>query len=185
MSMEPEKKILLGEEDIRRMIGRMAHEVVDKSGGAERLAELTVVGIRSRGAYLARRLAQKVGEIKGTAPPVGVIDVTAYRDDRSREEMPAAPLPTEIPVSMDDKVVVLIDDVIYTGRTVRAALDRLAHLGKPRRILLAILLDRGDRELPIKADIVGRNVQVMDSERVNVLLQESDGADQVTVTRNR
>jgi pyrimidine operon attenuation protein/uracil phosphoribosyltransferase len=179
--MEQEKKILLEGEDIQRMINRLAHEVVEKSGGTERVA---LIGIRSRGAYLARRLAQRIEELKGAAPSVGVIDVTAYRDDRSREEMPAGPLPTEIPVSMDEKTVVLIDDVIYTGRTIRAALDRLAHLGKPGRILVAILVDRGDRELPIKADIVGKNVQVKDSERVNVLLRESDGVDQVTVTRN-
>lgn len=180
MPMEQGKKILLSAEEMQRTISRMAHEVAEKSDGLEGVA---LIGIRSRGAYLAKRLAQKLVELKGAALPVGVIDVTAYRDDRSRGEMPASPLPTEVPVSVDEKTVVLIDDVIYTGRTIRAALDRLAHLGKPKKILLAILVDRGDRELPIKADIVGKNVRVKDDERVNVLLQESDGVDQVNVAR--
>jgi pyrimidine operon attenuation protein/uracil phosphoribosyltransferase len=181
LPMEHGKRILLQGEDIQRTIIRMAHEVSEKGGAIE---EIALIGIRSRGAYLAKRLARNLERLEGTAPPIGVIDVTPYRDDRSRGEIPASFLPTEVPVSVDEKTVVLIDDVIYTGRTIRAALDRLAHLGKPKKILLAILVDRGDRELPIKADIVGKNVRVKDSERVNVLLQESDGVDQVTVTKN-
>lgn len=160
----------------------MAHEIVEKDGGME---DLVLIGIRSRGAHLVRRLAQKIGTIRSGAPPVGIIDVTSYRDDLVQAETAGVRVPVEVPVSVDEKNVVLVDDVIYTGRTIRAALDLIGHLGKPKKILVAILVDRGDRELPIKADIVGKNVQVADSERVNVLLQESDGVDQVTVTKNR
>ncbi len=179
--MRQEKRILLREEEVKRTISRMAHEMVEKSGNTQ---ELALIGIRSRGAYLVRRIAQKMEELGGVAPLVGVIDVTPYRDDRDKREIPTSPLPVEVPVSVDERTVILVDDVIYTGRTIRAALDRIAHMGKPKRVLVAILVDRGDRELPIKADIVGKNVQVNDSERVNVLLQESDGVDQVTVTSN-
>ncbi|MBI3061367.1 MAG: bifunctional pyr operon transcriptional regulator/uracil phosphoribosyltransferase, partial [Deltaproteobacteria bacterium] len=114
--------------------------------------------------------------------PVGIIDVRPYRDDIEKAGGIAGPPPVETPVSVDDKTVILVDDVIYRGRTIRAALELVGHLGKPRRILVATLVDRGARELPIKADIIGKNVRVADSQRVNVLLQESDGVDQVTVT---
>ncbi|MGH7773110.1 MAG: bifunctional pyr operon transcriptional regulator/uracil phosphoribosyltransferase PyrR [Candidatus Binatia bacterium] len=180
--MEAQKQILFEGEEVHRTISRMAHEIVEKNGALE---DLTLIGIRSRGAHLVRRLARKIETLSGIAPAVGIIDVTPFRDDIGREVMPTNPLPVQVPVSIDGRAVVLVDDVIYTGRTIRAALDLLAHLGKPKRILVAILVDRGDRELPIKADIVGKNVQAKDSERVNVLLQESDGIDQVTVTEDR
>ena len=177
--MGQEKKVLLEEEEVQRTITRMAHEIVEKNGG---LDDLALIGIRSRGAHLVHRLARKIEALKGVAPYTGTIDVTPFRDDIERGRGPDAPA---VSISVDDKTVVLVDDVIYTGRTVRAALDLLSHLGKPKKILVAILVDRGDRELPIKADIVGKNVQVENSERVNVLLQESDGVDRVTVTQNR
>ena len=179
--MEPEKRVLLEAEEIRRTISRMAHEIVEKCGATE---ELTVIGIRSRGAQLARRLAHKIESLSGSAPPVGIVDVTLYRDDVER---PAVDHPARMdtPVALDDRTVVLVDDVIYRGRTVRAALDMIGNLGKPKKVVLAILIDRGDRELPIRPDIVGKNVRAAASERVNVRLEESDGVDQVTVTKPR
>lgn len=182
MSLEMEKQILLQDEGVQRTISRMAHEIVEKNGG---VGDLALIGIRSRGAHLVRRIAQKIEALSSSAPPVGIIDITPFRDDVAREGRAADSSPLDVPISVDEKTVVLVDDVIYTGRTIRAALDLMGHLGQPKKILVAILVDRGDRELPIKADIVGKNVQVKDSERVNVLLQESDGIDQVTVTQNQ
>ena len=181
-SMEAHKRVLLEGEEVRRTISRMAHEIVEKNGGA---GDLALIGIRSRGAYLVQRLARKIEALSGDGPPVGIVDVTPYRDDIEREKSSAEPPRMDAPVPVDERTVVLVDDVIYTGRTIRAALDMLGYLGKPRKILVAILVDRGDRELPIRADIVGKNVQVEDSERVNVLLEESDGADLVTVTKQQ
>ncbi|MBI2985664.1 MAG: bifunctional pyr operon transcriptional regulator/uracil phosphoribosyltransferase PyrR [Deltaproteobacteria bacterium] len=179
--MEAGKKVLMQSDEIQRTISRMAHEIVEKNGGT---ANLALVGIRSKGAHLVRRIAGKIKNLNGVAPPVGIIDITPYRDDIEKGGKIAEPRPMEVPVSVDDKTVVLVDDVIYRGRTIRAALDLMGQLGKPRRILVAILVDRGERELPIKADILGKNVRVGDSQRVNVLLQESDGVDQVTVTED-
>lgn len=176
-----EKRVLLDSDDVQRVIARMAHEIIEKN---DRLDDLALIGIRSRGAHLARRIAQKIEALRSAAPTLGVIDVTAYRDDGKRADIKSPPS-IEVPVSLDEKSVVLVDDVIYTGRTIRAALDLMGHLGKPKKILVAVLVDRGNRELPIKADIVGKNIQVAESERINVLLQESDGVDQVTVTGDR
>jgi pyrimidine operon attenuation protein/uracil phosphoribosyltransferase len=179
--MDAEKRVLLGEEELRRTISRMAHEIVERNGGA---AGIALIGIRSRGAYLARRLGRKIEDLTGSPPGAGVVDVTPYRDDIGRSAA-AEPPRMEVPVAIDDRTVVLVDDVINTGRTIRAALEMLGRLGKPQKILVATLVNRGDRELPIRADIVGKNVRVEDSERVNVLLQESDGADLVTVTAGK
>ncbi len=177
--MHRERRVLLGSEEVRRTITRMAHEIVEKNN---QIPELVLVGIHSRGAHLVRRLARIIEGLSGSAPLVGLIDVTPFRDDRSTAEIAAGAVRPEVQVAIDEKTVVLVDDVIYTGRTVRAALDRLNRMGKARRIFVAILIDRGDRELPIKADIVGKNVQVEASQRVNVLLEESDGIDQVAVS---
>jgi pyrimidine operon attenuation protein/uracil phosphoribosyltransferase len=160
----------------------MAHEILEQNGGTQ---GLSLVGIRTRGAYLARRIAGKIDMLSGTDVPVGIVDVTPYRDDHRGEAPAAEPARMEVPVSLDEKTVVLIDDVIYTGRTIRAALDFVDHLGNPKRILVAVFVDRGDRELPIMADIVGKNIQASELERVNLFLQESDGFDQVTVTEDR
>jgi pyrimidine operon attenuation protein/uracil phosphoribosyltransferase len=180
--MAEEKKILLERSDIGRMVHRMAHEIVEK---ATEPAEIALIGIRSRGVHLARRLARKVEEIVKINPAVGVIDVTPYRDDKSQEQ----PLPAvgafEVPVTIEDRTVVLIDDVIYRGRTIRAAMEAVERLGQPKRILVAALIDRGDRELPIRADIVGKNLKVKTGERVNVQLDEADGVDQVILTNWR
>jgi pyrimidine operon attenuation protein / uracil phosphoribosyltransferase len=176
--MEAEKRVILEEEELKRIISRMAHEIMEKNGGADGIA---LVGIRSRGAHLARRIARKIEALTGGAPSLGVVDVTRYRDDIGGSAADEPPR-MEVPVSIDDRAVVLVDDVINTGRTIRAALEMLGHIGKPQKILVATLVDRGDRELPIRADVVGKNVKVDGSERVNVRLQESDGADLVTVT---
>lgn len=166
-------------DEVERTINRMAHEIVEKNGGVEKLA---LIGIRSKGALLVRRIARAIEERNGAAPPVGIVDVRLYRDDIEKGERSVESQPVKLPVSVDEKTVVLVDDVIYRGRTIRAALEVLGQLGKPSRILVAILVDRGGRELPIKADIVGKNLQVAASHRVNVLLKESDGIDQVTAT---
>ena len=182
MPMEQGKQVLMQGEEVQRTISRMAHEIVEKNGGTENLA---LIGIRSKGAHLVRRIAGKIEKLNGITPPVGIIDITPYRDDIERVGKLAEPPSMNLPVSVHEKTVVLVDDVIYRGRTIRAALELVSQLGEPRRVLVAILVDRGERELPIKADIVGKNVRVADSQRVNVLLQESDGVDQVTVTEFR
>ncbi|MFQ5682047.1 MAG: bifunctional pyr operon transcriptional regulator/uracil phosphoribosyltransferase PyrR [Candidatus Binatia bacterium] len=173
------KRIIVDGEELQRTVHRLAHEIIEKNGGLE---GLVLVGILSRGAVLVRRIARKIEALSGRPPSIGIIDVTRYRDDIRKEGEAREPVPMHVPVSVEEKRVVLVDDVIYTGRTIRAALEHISQIGKPEKILVAILVDRGDRELPIKADIVGRNVQVKDSERVNVLLEELDGLDQVTVT---
>ncbi len=176
--MKAEKRVLLETDEVQRTVSRMAHEIVEKNDAAD----IALIGIRSRGAHLARRIGQKIETLTGNSPAVGVVNVTPYRDDIERQPADAPPR-MDVPVSVDERTVVLVDDVINTGRTIRAALEMLGHLGKPKNILVAVLVDRGDRELPIRTDVVGKNVRVEDSERVNVLLQESDGADLVTVTK--
>ena len=177
--MAEEKKILLERDDIGRMVSRMAHEIVEKAATP---AALALIGIRSRGVHLARRIARKIGEIANVDPVVGVIDVTPYRDDKSKERPMPAVGAFEVQVAVDDRTVVLVDDVIYRGRTIRAAMEAVERLGQPKRIIVAALIDRGDRELPIRADIVGKNIEVGDRQRVNVLLDEADGTDQVILT---
>ena len=177
--MADEKKILLERDEIGRMVSRMAHEIVEKASAP---ADLALIGIRSRGVHLARRIARKIGEIAKVIPAVGVIDISPYRDDKSHERPMPAVGAFEVPVSVDDRTVVLVDDVIYRGRTIRAAMEAVERLGQPKRIFVAALIDRGARELPIRADIVGKNIEVGDGQRVNVLLDESDGADQVILT---
>ena len=176
--MAEDKQTLLERDDIGRMVSRMAHEIVEKASSP---AELVLIGIRSRGVHLARRIARKIDSINKSAPAVGVIDVTPYRDDKS--ELPTAAVGAfEVPVTVDERTVVLIDDVIFRGRTIRAAMEAVERLGQPKRILVAALIDRGARELPIRADIVGKNIDVLDGQRVNVLLDEADGVDQVVLT---
>jgi pyrimidine operon attenuation protein/uracil phosphoribosyltransferase len=176
--MTDERKILLERDDLGRAISRMAREIVERSTNA---SEVVLIGIRSRGVHLARRLARKIHDTAKLPPPVGVIDVTAYRDDRPQEPGSSGIGEFEVPVSVDDKTVVLVDDVIFRGRTIRAAMDAVERLGQPKHILVAVLIDRGARELPIRADIVGKNIEAGDGQRVNVLLEESDGIDQVTI----
>lgn len=173
-----EKAEIIDADGLRRIITRVAHEVIERNKGVE---DLVLVGIRRRGVPLAARIAQKIGEIEGTAPVTGSLDITLYRDDLS----PVADKPvvggTEIPVDVNGKVVVLVDDVLYTGRTVRAAMDALIDFGRPRAIQLAVVVDRGHRELPIRADFVGKNVPTSRKEVIGVKLQELDGVDCVVI----
>ncbi|MBI2180234.1 MAG: bifunctional pyr operon transcriptional regulator/uracil phosphoribosyltransferase PyrR [Deltaproteobacteria bacterium] len=177
--MAQEKQILFERDELLRAVNRMAHEIVEQTASP---SELVLIGIRSRGVHLARRLARKVEEIAKITPSVGVIDVTPYRDDRARELDSRAVGAFEIPVEVDEKTVVLIDDVIFRGRTIRAAMEAVARMGQAKRILVAALVDRGARELPIRADIVGKNIDAGAGRRVNVMLEESDGVDQITVS---
>jgi pyrimidine operon attenuation protein / uracil phosphoribosyltransferase len=178
LAMSQEKQILLGQEELGRTLSRMAHEVVEKTTNPD---ELVLIGIRSRGVHLARRMARKIEALAKTNLSVGVIDISQYRDDRAHDLSSAATVPFEVPVSVDDKTVVLVDDVIFRGRTIRAAMEAVGRLGQPKRILVAVLIDRGARELPIRADIVGKNVEAGKDERINVMLEESDGIDQVAL----
>lgn len=172
------KAQVLDKEDIRRAITRIAHEIVERNHGAK---ALVVVGIQTRGAYLAERVAQKLGEIESVKVPVGILDITLYRDDFRRRLKQPLVKATKIPFDIDDKHVILVDDVLYAGRTARAALDELTDFGRPRTIQYAVLVDRGHRELPVRADYVGKNVPTSQNEEVFVRIEEVDGVDEVTV----
>jgi len=165
---------------IERSLTRIAHEILERNKG---LPGLGIVGVQTRGVPLARRLAATLGSIEGTPPPVGVLDINLYRDDLSRIADHPVLRRTEIPFEIDDATIVLVDDVLYTGRTVRAALDAVMDLGRPRAIQLAVLVDRGHRELPVRADFVGKNVPTAPAERVDVLLRETDGRDEVLIVK--
>jgi pyrimidine operon attenuation protein/uracil phosphoribosyltransferase len=165
---------------IDRSLTRIAHEILERN---KELRGIGLVGVQTRGVPLARRLAERLGAIEGTAPPVGVLDINLYRDDLSRIADHPVLRRTEIPYDLDDKVVILVDDVLFTGRTVRAALDALMDLGRPRQIQLAVLVDRGHRELPVRADFVGKNLPTAPAERVDVLLKETDGEDEVVIVK--
>ena len=163
-----------------RALTRMAHEILERNRG---LDELALVGIRTRGVPIARRLARSLREINGDDVPTGALDITLYRDDLMRNPVGPQPLVrrTEIPFSIDDRKILLVDDVLYTGRTIRAALDALIDFGRPRAIQLIVLVDRGHRELPIKADYVGKNLPTSLKQSVRVRLQEIDGVDEVAL----
>jgi pyrimidine operon attenuation protein/uracil phosphoribosyltransferase len=171
-----ETQVLLQDPEMERIIHRLAHEMIEKAASVE---DMALLGIRSRGAYLAQRIAKKIEAATGVLPRFAHIDVTPYRDDVGGK---VDPDPTHLAITVDDKTVVLVDDVINTGRTIRAALELVTRLAKPRKVLVAALVDRGSRELPIRAEIVGKNFQVGDSERINVLFKECDGIDRVIVT---
>jgi pyrimidine operon attenuation protein / uracil phosphoribosyltransferase len=165
---------------IGRSLARIAHEILERNRAVE---ELALVGIRTRGVPLARRIAQTVREINQHEIPTGALDITLYRDDLMRTAVGAQPLirRTEIPFSIDERRILLVDDVLYTGRTIRAALDALIEFGRPKAIQLVVLVDRGHRELPIKADYVGKNLPTSPSESVQVHLTEIDGRDEVEI----
>ncbi len=163
---------------IQRALSRIAHEILEKNQGSEQLA---LVGIYTRGAFLSRRLAATIKEIEGKDVPCGEIDITLYRDDVGRSLARPEVRGTKIPFSVENVRIVLVDDVLYTGRTVRAALDALIDFGRPLNIQLAVLVDRGHRELPIRADYVGKNLPTARDERVSVRLIECDGVDEVVI----
>ena len=165
---------------IDRSLTRISHEILERNKG---LGAIGLVGVQTRGVPLARRLAARLGAIEGVAPPVGVLDINLYRDDLSRISDHPILKRTEIPFDLDDAVVILVDDVLFTGRTVRAALDALMDLGRPRQIQLAVLVDRGHRELPVRADFVGKNLPTAETERVDVRLTETDGEDEVVIVK--
>lgn len=165
---------------VERALARIAHEIVERNREAEALA---LIGIRSRGVYLAERLARSIASIEGQAPPTGIIDITLYRDDLSRSAQQPLVRGTDIRFPVDDRRIVLVDDVLYTGRTVRAALDALVDFGRPRCVQLAVLVDRGHRELPIRPDYVGKNLPTAQSEAVEVRLRECDGTDEVVIVQ--
>ena len=172
-----ERAVLTGT-DIARALTRIAHEIVEQSRGAD---DLVLLGIPTRGAILAERLGAVLAQITPESIPVGTVDVTMYRDDLAHQPT-RAPAPTTIPAGgVDGRTVVLVDDVLYSGRTIRAALDAISDLGRPRAVRLAVLVDRGHRELPIRADFVGKNLPSAASERINVRLAEIDGLDEVTI----
>ncbi len=173
-----EKAQIIDAAGIHRVLTRIAHEIVERHKGA---ADLVFIGLRSRGVDIARRLAQRLKEIEEVDVPVGTLDVTLYRDDLGKVGPQPKVRKTEIPFSIDNKKVILVDDVLYTGRTIRAAMDSLMDLGRPCLIQLAVLVDRGHRELPIRADYVGKNVPTAKMERVQVMLQEEDGVDRVVI----
>jgi pyrimidine operon attenuation protein/uracil phosphoribosyltransferase len=175
------EKIVLGHDDLRRTLKRIAHEIAEKNPSPEALA---MVGIHTRGALLARRLHSLVAELTGAEVPIGDIDISFYRDDVGAKAPSSQPVvhASHIDFDLSGRTVILVDDVLFTGRTVRAAIDALFDYGRPERVQLAVLCDRGHRELPIRPDYVGKNLPTARGERVNVRLEEADEVDQVTIT---
>lgn len=170
------KAKLVTSEDLSRIVTRLAHEIIERNRG---IADLAIIGIHTRGAFIATRISEKITEIEGQKIPTGYIDATLYRDDfRTRLKQPEVKV-TNIPFHIDEMNVVLVDDVLYTGRTVRSALDALMDFGRPTRISLAVLVDRGHREMPIRADFVGKNIPTSLGEEVRVKLNEIDKEDSI------
>ncbi len=189
--MQSDEHVLMDETAIRRALTRIAHEILEKNKGIE---NCMLIGIRTRGIYLAKRVADRIREIEGIPAPVGEVDVTKYRDDRSglleatvsgaREEAPGIEQENDR-LDVHNKKLILFDDVLFTGRTVRAAMDALMDLGRPQMIQLAVLVDRGHRELPIRPDFVGKNIPTSRLESIEVQVNEVDGVDQVVITGQR
>jgi pyrimidine operon attenuation protein/uracil phosphoribosyltransferase len=175
--------VVMDADRVSRSLARIAHEILERTAGPEKLDELALVGIRTRGVPIAKRLADAILQISKHEVPTGSLDITLYRDDLMRHAVGPQPLVrrTELPFSIDDKRILLVDDVLYTGRTIRAALDALIDFGRPKSIQLVVLVDRGHRELPIKADYVGKNLPTSSSQSVQVHLQEIDGRDEVEI----
>ena len=172
------KKIIMSREDIRRTLARIAHEIVERNKSAE---YLILVGMHTRGVPLANRLAANIRSFEELNIPVGALDISLYRDDLSSLNLQPIVQRTDIPANIDGKSIVLVDDVLYTGRSIRAAMDALIDLGRPQSIQLAVLVDRGHRELPIRADYVGKNIPSSRHEDIQVQLEETDGIDEVAI----
>ena len=172
------KAIIMDEEKIRRSVMRIAHEIIEKNAGTE---DVALVGIRTRGYPIAERIRDNIEEIEGRDVPLGILDITLYRDDLSKLSYQPVVNSTQIDFRIENTTVVLVDDVLYTGRTVRAALDAIVDLGRPKSIQLAVLVDRGHRELPLRADYIGKNVPTSKKEIVTVNLIEIDGKDEVVI----
>lgn len=173
-----EKSTLMDERAVQRALTRVAHEIVEKNKG---LSNLVLIGIQRRGVPMAHRVASILEQIEGFMPPVGILDITFYRDDLSKLSVHPVVNGTDIPFNINDKTVVLIDDVLYTGRTVRAAIEAVFDMGRPAAIQLAIMIDRGHRQLPFRADFVGKNIPTSNTESIHVELKEIDGQDRVVL----
>jgi len=173
-----QERILLDNVAISRALSRISHEILEKNKGTN---DLVLIGIKTRGIYLARRLAEKIKEIDGIDIPIGELDITLYRDDLSEKNLQPLVQGSSIPFVINHKKIILVDDVLYTGRTVRAALDALIDIGRPQLIQLAVLIDRGHRELPIRPDYVGKNVPTAKEELISVQLAEVDNKEQVVI----
>jgi pyrimidine operon attenuation protein/uracil phosphoribosyltransferase len=175
------KKVVMDADGIDRSLTRVAYELLEKNKGVE---DMVLVGIQTGGVFLAERLKKKISRIEGAEIPMGVLDITLYRDDLRTSNKKPRMGKTDIPFSLDNRKVILIDDVLFTGRTIRAAMDALIDFGRPKLIQLAVLIDRGHRELPIRADFVGKNLPSSLWEAVTVSLQEKSGRDEVTIEEN-
>lgn len=173
-----EKAKILDKGSIEKALKRMAHEIIEN---AKTMDDTALIGIKNRGSYIAEKLADKIKDIVGKRPPVGALDITLYRDDLTQVSEQPIVRATEIAFDIEGKRIILVDDVLFTGRTIRCALDALIDFGRPKQIQLAVLVDRGHRELPIKADYVGKNVPTAIKELVEVRLKESDGKDEVVI----
>ena len=174
-----EKAKIMDEVEIKRAISRIAHEIIEKNKGID---SILLIGIQRRGVPLAKRIAQEIAKVENKEIPVGILDITFYRDDLSMLSEHPIVNATDIGFNINNKIIILVDDVLYTGRTVRAAIDAIMDLGRPKMIQLATLIDRGHRELPIRADYVGKNVPTSKDELVNVMLSEIDGINKVVIS---
>lgn len=172
------KKVIMTPEDIRRTLARIAHEIIERN---KTIDHLILVGMRTRGVPLAKRLAANIHDFEKVQVPVGALDISLYRDDLASLDLKPVVQRTEIPANVDDMAIVLVDDVLFTGRSIRAAMDALTDLGRPKSIQLAVLVDRGHRELPIRADYVGKNIPSSRHEEIQVRLGEVDGMDEVAI----
>ena len=172
------KKIIMTQGDIKRTLARIAHEIIERNKTVE---HLILVGVHTRGVPLAKRLATNIKHFEGSKIPVGALDIRPYRDDLTSLNLQPIVHSSDIPTSIDGKSIVLVDDVLYTGRSTRAAMDALTDLGRPRAIQLAVLIDRGHREMPIRADYIGRNIPSSRHEEIQVQLEETDGIDRVAI----
>ncbi len=172
--------VIMNKQDIDRTLLRISHEIIEKNKGVQ---DLGIIGIKTRGEYLARRISENIYNIEKRTIPVGVLDITLYRDDLKQKQPNAIVMKTEIPFQILDKKILLVDDVLYTGRTIRAAMDAIVDMGRPKCIQLVVLIDRGHRELPIRADYVGKNVPTSHRELVKVKLNEIDAISQVEIVK--
>jgi pyrimidine operon attenuation protein/uracil phosphoribosyltransferase len=173
-------KVVLTDEDIRRILTRIAHEIVERNHGCD---GIVLIGLHTRGVPLAKRIASNIKDFEKADIPIGALDISLYRDDVSSLTEQPATRPTIIPTDVSDKCVILVDDVLYTGRSIRAAMDAVIDFGRPRSIQLAVLVDRGHRELPIRADYIGKNMPTSNHEEVEVRLKETDGRDEVAIVK--
>ena len=174
-----QKAKIMDEKAIGRAITRISHEIIERNKGIQ---DIVLVGIKTRGIYIAQRLAERLKQLEDIDVPVGELDITLYRDDVKDMEEPELHS-SDVPVSIEGKEVILVDDVLYTGRTIRAAMDAVMDLGRPRKISLAVLVDRGHRELPIRADYVGKNIPTSKTEEIIVEMEERDGADRIMISK--